>query len=136
MRCQFTAGTAAAFFHSSCGRFSPRSRSPSSAATAATCADTVFVTATDVTPSAARPARWQAAAIRARTLAIRSPSTERSSESVILSAGGPGHVAAAEQMHVQVRHRLPAVLVAVDDEPVAFRQPELLRQLDRDEVQV
>src|SRR5687768_15760851 len=129
MRCQFTPDTAAAFFHNSCGRFSPRSRSPNSAATAATCADTVFVTATSVTLLASRPARRQASAIRARTLAIRSPSTERSSESVMLSARGPGHVAAAEQVHVQVRHRLPAVLVAVDDEPVAFRQSELLRQL-------
>ena len=58
---------------------SPRSVHPSSAATAATRAGTVLVTATRVTPAGSRPARRHASATRARTPAIRPPSTARSS---------------------------------------------------------
>ena len=37
---------------------------------------------------------------------------------------------------MQMRHRLPALFSAINDETIALRQTELLRQLDRDQVQV
>ena len=37
---------------------------------------------------------------------------------------------------MQVRHRLAAVLLAVEDQPIAVRQAQLVRQLGRDEMQM
>src|SRR5579862_10064759 len=39
-------------------------------------------------------------------------------------------------MHVQVRHGLPRLFAAIDDQPVAVRELELGGQLDGDQVQV
>src|SRR5437016_2371598 len=52
------------------------------------------------------------------------------------SAGRPFHLTAAEQVHVQMRHRLTGSLSAVDDQTITILQSELLRQLKRHEVHV
>ena len=40
-------------------------------------------------------------------------------------------IAAAQQVHVQVRHRLPAAILAIDNETIAVVQLELLGKLSR-----
>ena len=52
------------------------------------------------------------------------------------SARRPPEGPAAEQVQVQVRHRLAGPLLAVEDQPIAVRQAQLLRQLRRDQVQM
>src|SRR3989442_15978791 len=48
----------------------------------------------------------------------------------------PVHVPAAEQVEVQVRHRLPGSFAAINDQPITVRNPELFGQLGRHHVQV
>ena len=60
----------------------------------------------------------EVAATRCRN-ATRPPTAE--------SARRPVHVAAAQQVHVQVRHRLTGLLPAVDNQPIAVLEAQLLR---------
>ena len=71
IRCQRIgkSARAAAFSQSCCGRLSPSSTHPAATNGRTTSADTYFVTATNVTSLAERPARAAAAAIRPRTRA-------------------------------------------------------------------
>src|SRR5262249_10968846 len=48
----------------------------------------------------------------------------------------PPKIPAAQQMQVQMRHRLASALLAVDNEPVAVANSQLHGQLGRDDVQM
>src|SRR5437588_4343995 len=63
-------------------------------------------------------------------------SISRKRARTIDSAGRPGKLAATQEMQVQVRHGLTGDLAAIDHQAISRGQPELLSQLDRDDVQV
>ena len=71
-----------------------------------------------------RPVARRSAAVRAKSLIVvgQCPALAGPPKSACRLPGGPGHAAAAEQVQVDVKHRLPCVAVGVEDGAVAARR--------------